>query len=1132
MRSSRPPPPPPPASGIGGDEGPDVVANSAMIALQRLAQDNESLQAEVRHLRDQIAVEGQEHARLIETYRLEHEEDVRKLQNGVKLATALAEENAALKNQANRRSVPGAIPGARGGGGANDDVNDIQQIEREVAILQSNVMRLDARWGRRRNDASLGIGLRQMPLWKQLRTLNVQIERLLQLVPKSAAAKTKESRASDSRMQYNLTELSAPVTEYAILTSLQERFVQGDFYTLLGPHLVSVNPFSELGADCPTLRSYRAHNAYVDALARDVVFRAKESSQSQTIILSGESGSGKTYGCHSLVRALLQLLGGARNADTLKVISASLSLLSSLSCAWTETNSNSSRAGQFIELTFEDSVVLPQCHWYYIDQARIVHRSIRERNFHIFYQMLAGLTDDEKSQYHLNGYTVGNLRYLQCDGIQMDEAAERERFIHFKNCMDALRIPVADVIRIMASVALLGNVYFNEKPEGITDVAAPEVLQAVSSLLGVPANLLAHGFTKKIRTFRGHTTKTACTVAEAIAARDSLAKTLYIRTVIAMLKRANSLLRKLPTASPNSRSSSKLGSPSPSSLDSAPLTPSVAVAAKSPPTFGRVGSGASPRPSLRQESSAMVPKPPPFVGILDLFGFEHCQENGLGQLCSNFCSEMIRNLYKASVFDAGYDYLRFESVNNPFEIPIDSNKPILDLLVEENGVFDVLDRESLFVKGNTESFMAKLKQNLKSNPGFVCSNGDHQNPLFGIKHYDKHIIYEPADFISDNRDVIYDDILGIFHKQNCSFKFVTHLFQQDLKSLPQQGTAPKGHQRRILPFSSSSAKDEPRKTLSQDVQDHLNFLMRVMSTSNNYFVRCLKSNATEEPDCFDSAVVAKQIRSLQMLETTQLYVSGLPHFSSFRDFATRYGCLLPQKTVNSPEVALSDCHKILQRLQDEYHLPSSSHVNWAFGTDSVFFRENVRKLLEQYRLSSRERAATLIQSHVRRRIAQSKYRFMREVELDGRRSLATRHSLDGRRLPNGESIGGLGAAAPPPIPSVPPSHYEMELVKRTCHIHGLDVDVPPPIPATRPYTVKGGMKLIFPHQRIIRQSYQSGTDRHAVFMRGERVTVVGPSPRRGYLMVDRRGITVNVPSNIMEVAPPVPSATLEGTSDL
>ena len=159
MRSSRPPPPPPPASGIGGDEGPDVVANSAMIALQRLAQDNESLQAEVRHLRDQIAVEGQEHARLIETYRLEHEEDVRKLQNGVKLATALAEENAALKNQANRRSVPGAIPGARGGGGANDDVNDIQQIEREVAILQSNVMRLDARWGRRRNDASLGIGI-------------------------------------------------------------------------------------------------------------------------------------------------------------------------------------------------------------------------------------------------------------------------------------------------------------------------------------------------------------------------------------------------------------------------------------------------------------------------------------------------------------------------------------------------------------------------------------------------------------------------------------------------------------------------------------------------------------------------------------------------------------------------------------------------------------------------------------------------------------------------------------------------------------------------------------------------------------------------------------------------------------
>eukprot|EP00118_Oscarella_pearsei_P015973 m.148721 g.148721 ORF g.148721 m.148721 type:complete len:706 (+) comp38505_c0_seq12:297-2414(+) len=621
-------------------------------------------------------------------------------------------------------------------------------------------------------------------------------------------------------------------------------------------------------------------------------------------------------------------------------------------------------------------------------------------------------------------------------------------------------------------------------------------------------------------------------------------KALYVRTVIAMLKRGNSLLRKpVSASSSNSRSSSKMGSPGPT-----PPPPPLPVPAPNPmdrsksPFMSRVstpGSGGAPSPLLslktmpspiasKQESGLMPPQPAPFVGILDLFGFEccHSQENGLGQLCANFCSEMMRNQFKAVVFDSSYDSLRFENVENPFEIRVHSNRPVLDLLVEEGAIFDVLDRESLFVKGHTDSLMSKLKDNLKSNTNFVCSNGDHQH-LFGIKHFEKSVIYSPSDFIQDNRDVIYDDLLTIFHKQTCNFKFVTHLFQQDLKNLPQQGTAPKGHYRRIL-SSAISPKEETRKTLCQDFQSQLNFLVRLMSTSHNHFIRCIKSNANEEPECFDFASVAKQVRSLQILETAQLFVSGLPHGLPFRDFAVRYSCLLPQRAFASPEMALSDCHEILQQLQDESQLASSRHVNWAFGNHSVFFKESIRQQLEQYRLNCRHKAVTLIQSHVRRRLAQSKYRIMRQVNLDRRRILVSE-----RRGPlhNGEGTGpGVVGVPTPAIPSVPPSQYEMDLVKRTCHIHGLDVDVPPPIPATRPYTVKGGVKLNFPHQRMMRQNYQSGTERNAVLMKGETVRVVGPSHRRGYLLVEQRGMAMNVPSSVMDVA--VPGSDLEGTSDL
>lgn len=182
-------------------------------------------------------------------------------------------------------------------------------------------------------------------------------------------------------------------------------------------------------------------------------------------------------------------------------------------------------------------------HCYFLDQTRVTRPLANEKNYHIFYQMLAGLSKEERSRLHLEGYTTHNLNYLKNGDIRQDEGEDAARFQAWKTCLGILGIPFLDVVRVLAAILLLGNVKFIDAQELEVDVDGEKELNSVAALLGVSPSALFQGLTTKTHNARGQLIKSMCDANMSNMTRDSLAKALYCRTVATIVRRANSLKR-------------------------------------------------------------------------------------------------------------------------------------------------------------------------------------------------------------------------------------------------------------------------------------------------------------------------------------------------------------------------------------------------------------------------------------------------------------------------------------------------------------------------------------------------------------------------------------------------------------
>ncbi|XP_063215940.1 unconventional myosin-IXAa isoform X2 [Bacillus rossius redtenbacheri] len=906
----------------------------------------------------------------------------------------------------------------------------------------------------------------------------------------------------------DLIHLPGPLTEDAVLKCLHARFCASHFFTNVGPILLSVNSYRDVGNPL-TLTSTRgvALSPKLLKVVQEAVRQQSETGYPQAIILSGTSGSGKTYASMLLLRQLFDVAGGGAETDAFKHLAAAFTVLRSLGSAKTTSNSESSRIGHFIEVQVTDGALYrTKIHCYFLDQTRVIRPLPNEKNYHIFYQVLAGLTPEERVKLSLEGYSPHNLRYLQFGDTRQDETEDAARFQAWKTCLGVLGIPFLDVVRVLAAVLLLGNVQFMDGKGLEVDVKGDPELKAVASLLGVSSATLFRGLTNRTHNARGQLIKSVCDGNMSNMTRDSLAKALYCRTVATIVRRANSL----------KRLGSTLGTLSSDSNES--VHNQNEVASQHASTIGTAGSKSSK--SMTALNNAVRHATDGFIGILDMFGFEDPKPSHLEHLCINLCAETMQHFYNTHIFKSSIESCRDEGICCEVEVDYVDNVPCIDLISSlRTGLLSMLDVECS-VRGTAESYIAKLKVQHKQNSRLL-----EPRPLepraFGIQHFAGRVVYDASDFLDTNKDVVPDDLVAVFYKHTCNFGFATHLFGSELKALYSTETVPRGVSFRISPTSHTDLLngDEPVSTLTQDFHTRLDNLLRTLVHARPHFVRCLRSNSCEMPGRFDRGTVMRQIRSLQVLETVNLMAGGYPHRMRFKAFNVRYRLLAPfRKLRRADDKATEDCLLILQSLQLALEArpklqACAVSTSWALGKRHIFLSEGARQQLEFLRAGKRHKAAQLIQStwrgwHVRRRWPTLR----RGLELAASPSRgAAAASAAATARPRPQPIAGT----PPPDPSEKCDH---KMIQQTCNLFGLDLERPPPVPPSRPYTVTGNTKLGYPQTRVMKMPFPDSAG-ETVLLKGETVLVIGASQHRGHLVVEHNNTSLHVPFQFLELKP-------------
>ncbi|GFS83011.1 unconventional myosin-Vb [Nephila pilipes] len=895
----------------------------------------------------------------------------------------------------------------------------------------------------------------------------------------------------------DLIHLPGPLTEDAVLRTLHARFFNREYFTNVGPILLSVNPYQDVGNPL-TLSSAHAASRCPQLLRviHEAVRQQSETGYPQAIILSGESGSGKTYSSMLLLRQLFDVAGGGPETDAFKHLAAAFTVLRSLGSAKTANNSESSRIGHFIEVQVTDGALYrTKIHCYFLDQTRVIRLLPNEKNYHIFYQMLAGLTQEERAQLSLAGYSLHNLCYLNQGDITQNETEDASRFEAWKTCLSVLGIPSMDVVRVLAAILLLGNIQFIDGAGMEVDIKGGNAeMKAVATLLGVSSVALFRGLTTRTHNVRGQLVKSLCDAKLATTTRDALSKALYCRTVATIVRRANSLKRLGST-------SGTLSSDSNESVHNQTENSSQHAS-----TIGSGGVKASK--SMTVLNSAVRHATDGFIGILDMFGFEASKPSHLEHLCINLCAETLQHFYNTHVFKSSIESCREEGVQSDLQVDYVDNVPCIDLISSlRTGLLSMLDVECS-VRGSPDSYLKKVVvQHHHSQRFYEQKNSDSR--IFGIRHFAGRVPYDTTHFLETNRDVVPDDIVCVFHKTICNFGFATHLFGSELKALYAQETVPRGVSFRISPTAHTDLLngDEPVSTLTQDFHSRLDNLLRTLVHAKPHFIRCIKANNNEQPNHFDRGVVVQQIRALQVLETVNLMAGGFPHRMRFKAFNIRYRLIAPfKKLKRTDDKAVEDCKLILECFMavTENCRVSNASTAWAMGKRHIFLSEGSRQQLELLRVERRHNAAVLIQAVWRG------WNFRRKRWPTLKRNL----HMQARTRVN--------RPRPQPIAGTPPPDLErcdQKTIQQTCSLFGLDLERPPPVPPSRSYTVTGNTKMGYPQARVMKMNYPEDNSGEVTLHKGETVMVVRASARRGHLVVEHKSHTIHVPYQFLELKP-------------
>ncbi|XP_061534898.1 unconventional myosin-XV [Phycodurus eques] len=527
----------------------------------------------------------------------------------------------------------------------------------------------------------------------------------------------------------DLTQLPE-LNETTVLMNLKKRYDQELIYTYIGGILVSINPYKLLniyGTDI--LLQYEGHGLsdnppHLFALANLSYTNMMDAKDNQCIVISGESGSGKTEATKLILRYLTAIHHKRNVTQQIEILEAA-PLLESFGNAKTVCNDNSSRFGKFTEICMEEGVISGAItSQYLLEKSRIVFQAKSERNYHIFYEMLAGLPPREKRSLYLQDPET--YYYLNqggdCKIVGKDDA---EDFCRLLSAMDLLRFNAEErkgIYLLLSSILHLGNVYFQSHQAGGQEVAAvvsTQEIRVVADLLQVSPEGLQKCVTFKVMDTVHEKISTPLTVESSVDARDAVAKILYSLLFNWLIERIN----------------------------------------------GRV----YPRNEVLS------------ISILDIYGFEELEVNSFEQLCINYANETLQFFFnKVIIQQEQEEYMReqIEWQQQPFS----SNQACLDLIAAKpHGILRILDDQCGFPQATDHTFLQKCHYHHGNDP--LYAKPKMPLPQFTLKHYAGKVTYQVNKFLDKNFDTVRQDVLDLFiHSKN---RIVSDLFLKHSEVLSQ-----------------------------------------------------------------------------------------------------------------------------------------------------------------------------------------------------------------------------------------------------------------------------------------------------------------------------------------------------------
>jgi myosin-1 len=627
--------------------------------------------------------------------------------------------------------------------------------------------------------------------------------------------------------------LLEPLGEKSLLKNLQLRYENKEIYTYIGSVVISVNPYQQLPIYGPEfIAKYQDYTFYelkphIYAVANMAYQSLRDRDRDQCILITGESGSGKTEASKLVMSYVAAVCGKGEQVNSVKEqLLQSNPVLEAFGNAKTIRNNNSSRFGKYmdIEFDFKGSPLGGVITNYLLEKSRVVKQLQGERNFHIFYQLLAGadaqLLKTLKLEQDISNYTYLNQEMSRVGG--MDDASNFRAVQSAMSVIGFSEEEIQQVLEVTALVLKLGNVELTGEfqangipASGIRDGRG---IQEIGELVGLNSEELERALCSRTMETAKEKVVTELTVIQAHYARDALAKNIYSRLFNWIVNRINESIK----------------------VDT------------------------------REKKKVM--------GVLDIYGFEILENNSFEQFVINYCNEKLQQVFIELTLKEEQEEYKREGI--PWTKVDYFDNGIICNLIEHNqrGILAMLDEECLRPGVVSDStFLAKLNQLFSKHSHYeskVTQNAQHQYDhtmglnCFRICHYAGKVTYNVNSFIDKNNDLLFRDLSQAMWKAQHPL----------LRSLFPEG-------------NPKEASLKRPSTAGAQFKSSVAILMKNLYSKNPNYIRCIKPNENQRQGQFSPELVAVQSRYLGLLENVRVRRAGYAYRQGYKPFLERYRLL-------------------------------------------------------------------------------------------------------------------------------------------------------------------------------------------------------------------------------------------------